>query len=145
MSKLFESYGFLTGKVVQFIEEDFIDKLKSFDIDARQFGMLVKVYESPNMSQIQIAEELKIDRTTMAERAEQLESLNYISRVKNPKDKRTYCLNITKQGIELVESYWKLLEQSENKILSPLSDEEKEIFKNYLLKIYKTWKGNTNE
>ncbi|WP_102691660.1 MarR family winged helix-turn-helix transcriptional regulator [Rummeliibacillus pycnus] len=145
MSKLFESYGFLTGKIVQLIEEDFIEKLKSFDIDARQYGMLVKVFESPNMSQIQIAEELKIDRTTMAERAEQLESLNYITRVKNPQDKRTYCLNITKQGIELVESYWKLLKQSESKILSPLSDEEKEIFKNYLLKIYNTWKGNTNE
>lgn len=141
MSKLFDSYGFLTGKIVQLLEEDFVDKLKSFEIDARQYGVLVKVYERPDMSQIQIAEELKIDRTTMAERAEELESLNYITRVKNPQDKRTYCLNITKQGIELLERCWKILQQSENKVLSPLSDGEKENFNNYLLKIYNTWRG----
>lgn len=141
MSKLFDSYGFLTGKIVQLLEEDFIDKLKSFELDARQYGVLVKVYERPGMSQIQIAEELKIDRTTMAERAEQLESLHYITRVKNPQDKRTYCLNITKQGKELLEKCWELLQQSEDKVLSPLSDDEKEHFKNYLLKIYNSWRN----
>lgn len=67
MSKLFDSYGFLIGKIVQLLEKDFIDKLMSFKIDARQYGVLVKVYERPNMSQIQIAEELKIDRTTTNE------------------------------------------------------------------------------
>ncbi|KEF38693.1 transcriptional regulator [Schinkia azotoformans MEV2011] len=145
MSKLFDSYGFLTGKIVQLFEEDFVNQLKQFELDARQYGVLVKVYERADMSQIQIAEELKIDRTTMAERAEQLESLNYITRVKNPQDRRTYCLNITNQGKGLLEKCWALLQQSENKILSPLSDDEKENFKNHLFKIYKTWRGNSNE
>lgn len=145
MSKLLDSYGFLTGKVVQLLEEDFVDQLKSFGIDARQYGVLVKVYERRDMSQIQIAEELKIDRTTMAERAQQLESLHYITRVKNPQDKRTYCLNITKQGIELLEKCWELLQQSESNVLSPLNDQEKKDFKNYLLKIYDTWRDNHNE
>ncbi|WLR52494.1 MarR family transcriptional regulator [Bacillus tianshenii] len=145
MSKLINSFGFLTGKVVQLLEEDFVDKLKLFEIDARQYGMLVKVYENPGMSQKKIAEELKIDRTTMAERAEKLELLNYITRVKNPEDKRTYCLNITDKGIEILEKCWELLRQSEEGVLFPLNDKEKESFKSYLLKIYNTWEGDKSE
>lgn len=114
-------------------------------MDSRQYGLLVKVYEKPNMSQIQIAQELKIDRTTMAERAEQLESLHYITRVKSPQDKRTYCLNISTQGMEILEKCWELLDRSQDKILSPLNGEEKEQFKQSLLKIYDTWRNNEEE
>ena len=145
LSRLIDSYGFLTGKIVQLFEEDFINQLKQFGIDARQYGVLLKVSEKPGMSQIQIAEELKIDRTTMAERAERLESEKYIKRIKNPHDKRTYCLHITSEGKELLEKCWELLQQSEKRILSSLSDEEKVYFKNFLLKIFNTWRENNNE
>lgn len=114
-------------------------------MDSRQYRLLVKVYEKPNMSQIQIAQELKIDRTTMAERAEQLEALNYITRVKNPQNKRTYCLNISEQGTEILDKCQELMDQSQSKILSRLSDQEKQHFTHYLLKIYNTWRNNENE
>lgn len=60
---------FSSGKFFDNYRE-ILDNLKAFKMDSRQYGLLVKVYEKPNMSQIQIAQELKIDRTTMAERAE---------------------------------------------------------------------------
>lgn len=145
MRKLLDSYGFLIGKTLQLLEDDFGNELELFEMDSRQYGLLVKVYEKPNMSQIQIAQELKIDRTTMAERAEQLEALNYITRVKNPQDKRTYCLNISTQGIAILEKCWELLDRSQDKILSPLSGEEKEQFKHHLLKIYTTWRNHEIE
>lgn len=145
MKTLLDSYGFLIGKTLQLLEDDFGAELKAYEMDSRQYGLLVKVYEKPNMSQIQIAQELKIDRTTMAERAEQLETLNYITRVKSPQDKRTYCLNISTQGREILEKCWELLDQSQDKILSPLSGEEKEQFKQSLLKIYTTRRDHENE
>lgn len=141
LSSILDSYGFLAGKVVQLFETEFIRELTAFEITARQYGVLVKVYENANRSQKEIAEELKIDRTTMVEHAEHLESLKYITRVKNPQDKRVYCLNITKQGTEVINQCKELLQQSENRILSPLSDSEKAIFKTYLLKIYNTWRN----
>ena len=145
MQNLLDSYGFLVGKILQLLEDDFGNELKAFKMDSRQYGLLVKVYEKPNMSQIQIAQELKIDRTTMAERAEQLESLSYITRVKSTQDKRTYCLNISTQGMEILEKCWELLDRSQDKILSPLNGEEKEQFKQSLLKIYDTWRNNEDE
>lgn len=133
-----DSYGFLIGKVLQSLETEFIEKLKTFEITARQYGVLIKINEQGNLSQKEIAVELKIDRTTMVEHAELLESLNYITRVRNLKDKRTYCLNLTDQGREVLEKCWGLLQQAENHVLSSLSDDEKSDFKKYLLKIYNT-------
>ncbi|HDX9580458.1 TPA: MarR family transcriptional regulator [Bacillus pseudomycoides] len=141
MSRILDSYGFLTGKVEQLLELDLIERLKSYDINARQYGVLIKTNEKPNLSQKEIADELKIDRTTMVDFIDHLESLQYVNRIKNPKDRRSYCIQITNKGQEVLENCWGLLTQSEMKILSSLTKEEQLFFKTCLLKILK----NTEE
>lgn len=86
MSRVLESYGFLTRKVKQLLELNLIEKLKPYDINARQYGVLIKINEKPNLSQKEIAAELKIDRTTMVDFIDHLESLQYVIRIKNQKD-----------------------------------------------------------
>lgn len=141
LSRILDSYGFLTGKVEQLLELDLIERLKSYDINARQYGVLIKTNEKPNLSQKEIADELKIDRTTMVDFIDHLESLQYVNRIKNPKDRRSYCIQITNKGQEVLENCWGLLTQSEMKILSSLTKEEQLFFKTCLLKILK----NTEE
>lgn len=141
MSIILESYGFLTGKVEQLLELDLIEKLKPYDINARQYGVLIKINEKPNLSQKEIADELKIDRTTMVDFIDHLELLQYVIRIKNPTDRRSYCIQITNKGQEVLENCWELLTQSEMRILSPLTEEEQFFLKTCLLKILK----NTEE
>ncbi|MCM3737050.1 MarR family transcriptional regulator [Bacillus cytotoxicus] len=141
MSRILDSYGFLTGKVEQLLELDLIERLKSYDINARQYGVLIKINEKPNLYQKEIADELKIDRTTMVDFIDHLESLQYVNRIKNPKDRRSYCIQITNKGQAVLENCWDLLTQSEMKILSSLTKEEQLFFKTCLLKILK----NTEE
>ncbi|WP_242220990.1 MarR family winged helix-turn-helix transcriptional regulator [Bacillus cereus group sp. BfR-BA-01380] len=141
MSRILESYGFLTGKVEQLLELDLIEKLKPYDINARQYGVLIKINEKPNLSQKEIAAELKIDRTTMVDFIDHLESLQYVTRIKNQKDRRSYCIQITNKGQEVLENCWGLLTQSEMDILSSLTKEEQLFLKTCLLKILK----NTEE
>ncbi|SFD04534.1 DNA-binding transcriptional regulator, MarR family [Bacillus sp. 491mf] len=137
MSRILESYGFLTGKVEQLLELDLIEKLAPYDINARQYGVLIKINEKPNLSQKEIANELKIDRTTMVDFIDHFESLQYVIRIKNPKDRRSYCIQITNKGQEVLENCWGMLTQSEMKILSPLTEEEQFFLKTCLLKILK--------
>lgn len=137
LSRILESYGFLTGKVEQLLELDLIKKLKPYDINARQYGVLIKINEKPNLSQKEIADELRIDRTTMVDFIDHLESLQYLIRIKNPKDRRSYCIQITDKGQDVLENCWGLLTQSEMKILSPLTKEEQHFLKTCLLKILK--------
>nr|WP_257985634.1 MULTISPECIES: MarR family transcriptional regulator [Bacillus] len=106
-------------------------------MNARQYGVLIKVNEMPNSSQKEIAEELKIDRTTMVDHVDHLESLKYIARVKNPEDRRSYCLSITEKGKQTLDKCWEILQQSEQNVLAALDNEEKALFKRYLKKILK--------
>ncbi|MFD3449333.1 MarR family winged helix-turn-helix transcriptional regulator [Microbacteriaceae bacterium 4G12] len=137
MYRILDSYGFLTGKVEQLLELDFAKKLTPYDIHAKQYGVLIKIDEKPNLSQKEIADELQIDRTTMVDFIDHLESLNYLMRTKNPQDRRSYCITITPRGKEVLEACWKLLIQSEMEILSALDQEEQLFFKACLLKIFK--------
>lgn len=137
LSDIFKSFGFLTGKVEQMLEEDFIEQLKPYGINARQFGVLIRIKERPNTSQKEIAEDLKIDRTSMVDHVDRLESLHYINRDKNSNDRRSYCLNLTEKGKKTVDDCLELMNQSEREVLSALEDEEKDAFKKYLIKIVK--------
>lgn len=135
MSDIYKSFGFLTGKVEQLLEADFAEKLKPYCINARQFAVLIKVKERPNTSQKEIGEDLRIDRTSMVEHIDKLESLQYIQRLKNIKDRRAYCLSLTEKGNEILNECWGLLDLSESNVLSVLEDEEKNMFKKHLIKI----------
>ncbi|MFF5994892.1 MarR family transcriptional regulator [Lysinibacillus sp. KU-BSD001] len=137
MSRIFKSYGFITGKVEQLFEMEFSQKLTPYDINVKQYGVLIKIDEKPNSSQKEIADELKIDRTTMVSFIDHLEALKYLTRTKNPQDRRSYCLTITDKGKQILEDCWSTLEQSEKKILSPLSDQEARLLKDLLIKIFK--------
>ncbi|MGE6347813.1 MarR family winged helix-turn-helix transcriptional regulator [Bacillus mycoides] len=141
MYKILDSFGFLTGKVEQLLELDFAEKLTPYNINAKQYGVLMKIDEKPNLSQKEIAEELQIDRTTMVDFIDHLETLHYLIRTKNPQDRRSYCIQITDKGKEVLESCWELLCQSEMDILSPLDKEEQLFFKTCLLKILKHREG----
>lgn len=137
MSRIFKSYGFITGKVEQLFEMAFSKELAPYDINVKQYGVLIKIDENPNSSQKEIAEELKIDRTTMVSFVDHLEALKYLTRIKNPEDRRSYCLTITEKGKQILEDCWDALEQSEGKIISPLSDQEALFLKELLIKIFK--------
>ncbi|MFJ7951442.1 MarR family winged helix-turn-helix transcriptional regulator [Lysinibacillus sp. NPDC096418] len=142
MSRIFKSYGFMTGKVEQLFELEFAEKLKPFNINAKQYGVLIKIDEKPHLSQKEVAAELKIDRTTMVSFIDHLEALKYLTRTKNPKDRRSYSLTITVQGKQILESCWGLMEQSERKILSSLSNEEADMLGGILMKILETRRIN---
>lgn len=137
MSRIFKSYGFITGKVEQLFELEFSKELVPFDINVKQYGVLIKIDEKPNSSQKEIAKELKIDRTTMVSFVDHLEALEYLARVRNPQDRRSYCLTITEKGKQILENCWGALEQTERKIISSLSDQEARLLKDLLIKILK--------
>ncbi|WP_244535677.1 MarR family transcriptional regulator [Lentibacillus halodurans] len=77
-----------------FCSQKFYSKWKvtliPFDIDARQYGVLLFIKEHPCSSQKDISENLQIDRTTMVSRIDHLDTLDLVERTKNPDDRRSY-------------------------------------------------------
>lgn len=120
------------------METKFVEGLSPVKINARQYGVLLFIEESPYSSQKDISEKLQIDRTTMVSHIDHLEGLGYVERTRNPNDRRSYSLLITPKGKDVVDSRWKFLIDTELEVLAPLSDQEKQLLKEILIKVWTT-------
>lgn len=138
MHKWSQSYGFLLGKVLQQMENKFAEGLIPFNINARQYGVLLFIQENPYSSQKDISENLQIDRTTMVSHIDHLESLGFVERTKNPNDRRSYSLMITEKGNDVLDSRWEFLNNIELGVLAPLNLQEKQLLKDLLVKVWKS-------
>ncbi|MCK1999084.1 MarR family winged helix-turn-helix transcriptional regulator [Psychrobacillus psychrodurans] len=136
MEKWNNSYGFLLGKILQEMESKFADGLVDFTINARQYGVLLFIEGNPYSSQKDISENLQIDRTTMVSHIDHMETLGFVERTKNPKDRRSYSLVITRKGKEVLDSRWEFLSHVESVVLTPLNQQEKQLFKEFLVKVW---------
>lgn len=138
MNKWNQSYGFLLGKALQQMESKFAEGLIPFDINSRQYGVLLFVQENPYSSQKDISENLQIDRTTMVSHIDHLETLGFVERTRNPNDRRSYSLLITEKGNDVLDSSWEFLANVESEVLAPLNQQERELLKDFLVKIWRT-------
>ncbi|KUP32458.1 MarR family winged helix-turn-helix transcriptional regulator [Bacillus halotolerans] len=138
MDRWNQSYGFLLGKVLQRLESKFAEGLIPYEINARQYGVLLFIEGNPYSSQKDISENLQIDRTTMVGHIDHLEALGFVERTKNPNDRRSYSLKITEKGNDVLDSRWEFLMKTELEVLAPLNQQERQLFKDFLIKIWKS-------
>ncbi|WP_154992547.1 MarR family winged helix-turn-helix transcriptional regulator [Priestia megaterium] len=138
MNKWNQSYGFLLGKALQQMENKFSEGLLPFNINSRQYGVLLFIEENPYSSQKDISENLEIDRTTMVSHIDHLETLGLVERTKNPNDRRSYSLLITEKGKEVLNSRWEFLTHIESEVLAPLDQQERQVLKDFLIRIWKS-------
>lgn len=135
MEKWNPSYGFLLGKVLQQTDR-FAEGLIAFDLNSRQYGILLFTRENPYSAQKDISVNLQIDWTTMVSHIDHLETPGFVERTKNANDRRFHSLMITEQGTEVLNSRWEFLNEVKSEVLNPLNQKEKELFKDFLVKIW---------
>ncbi|MQR85475.1 MarR family transcriptional regulator [Bacillus megaterium] len=138
MNKWNQSYGFLLGKALQQMEQKFAEGLAPFNINSRQYGVLLFIEENPYSSQKDISDNLQIDRTTMVSHIDHLETLGFVERTKNPNDRRSYSLLITEKGKEVLNPRWEFLTDVESEVLAPLNQQERQLLKDFLIRIWKS-------
>lgn len=132
------SYGFLISKIAQKMEHSFNLFLQKYEITAREYGILTTLQEKSGLSQKDLGEKLRIDRTTVVSLIDHLEKLSLVQRVKDPKDRRYYNLVLTERALEIFRNGKEEVEEIENKLLHSLNDEEKAVFKTLLTKVFTT-------
>ncbi|WP_287825963.1 MarR family winged helix-turn-helix transcriptional regulator [Clostridium sp.] len=136
---IFDSMGFLFGKVTEQMIDKFNVELNSYQIDSKEFGLMTVVTSMSNSTQQQVGEVLHIDRTTMVKRVDHLEALGCLTRVKNAVDRRTYNLELTSKGEQMLRELWPTLVDCERGVLSALTDEELQNLKSIFTKLVKAW------
>lgn len=138
VNMLENSYGFLISKIAQKMEHSFNLFLQKYEITAREYGILTTLQEKSGLSQKDLGEKLRIDRTTVVSLIDHLEKLSLVQRVKDPKDRRYYNLVLTERALEIFRNGKEEVEEIENKLLHSLNDEEKAVFKTLLTKVFTT-------
>lgn len=136
---IFNSMGFLFGKVTEQMIENFNAELIPYQIDSKEFGFLTVITSMPEATQQQVGEVLHIDRTTTVKKVDHLESLGYLIRVKNTVDRRMYNLQLTNKSEHMLKQLWPILINRERSVLSSLTDEEVQNLNNIFIKLVKAW------
>jgi DNA-binding MarR family transcriptional regulator len=132
-----DSLGFKLAKALQNIDESFAKELTDTGITSKHYGTMLIVKENPGITQIEAAKIQRIDRTSIGQLIDLLEEKQLLMRSKHPSDRRAYCLQLTKQGDEVIYSLWNSMKKCEDEMLSVLDSKEKNLFIDLINKLSK--------
>ena len=125
--KLEQSWGYTLSKVAQKMDKQFSKSLSMYGIDSRGYGVLVTLSNNDSITQIKIGELMSIDRTTVGQLIDTLESKGFVKRQQNPKDRRQNLIVLTNDGKTLVAKMWQEMHQIEQGVIANLADWQKEV------------------
>lgn len=142
--KIEESWGFAISKIGQEMDRCFSRQLEAVGLkyrDSRYYGVLLAVYNYPQLTQLKIGEKLSIDRTSIGQLIDELERKGLVHREKNPEDRRQNVLTLTLEGEGLVKNMWPKLKAAEQQVIRDLPDSQKTI----ILEIAEQIKENNHD
>ncbi|GAB2585225.1 MarR family transcriptional regulator [Paractinoplanes abujensis] len=94
--------------------------LKHLGIDSKDFGALRVLAGPEPASQLQVAQRLGIDRTTMVAILDTFERQGFVLRRPDPADRRRNIVELTEQGRQTFDAAETAYQEAENMFLAPL-------------------------
>ncbi len=113
----------------------FLDR--GYDITFEQWTVLNVLYVEPGLIQSEIAARTYKDKTNVTRILDVLSKKGYVIREKNEGDRRSSCIYLTDLGKDMFEDLIPCVKSVNEQFRKGISDEELEMFKNVLEKIYK--------
>lgn len=119
-------------------------EFKEIGLEKGQYILMVRISENPGMSQEELSNMIKVDRTTVAKAIKKLVEKGYVEKHVDVNDRRVWKLYVTKKGSEIYD-FLKVEEQYTTSItLQDFSDDEKKLLSELLekacLNIENDWK-----
>ena len=109
--------------------------LKEADLVQLEYALLVFVDDVPGISQQSLSEALGIDRNNVSLIADKLEARGLLKRAVNGADRRARELTITPEGRKLYRDHRVKVRHANDRILTSLTAEEKELFLAMLVRV----------
>jgi DNA-binding MarR family transcriptional regulator len=127
--------GHLIRRVQQVHNAVFDEVVSDPDLTPPQFAVLSVLYCNPNIDQVELAQRLGMDRSTIADLAGRLEDRRLIKRTRDKNDQRRKVLRLTKAGESMyLETLPEVIEVG-RRIVEPLDERERGSFLTSLAKI----------
>lgn len=108
------------------------------DLTPVQFAALQAIRSFPHIDQTGLAREIAYDRVTTGGVVDRLEGKGLIKRVGNPRDRRTWLLELTAEGEAQLARVLPVIREVEEGILWALEPDERVLFLGMLKKLVRT-------
>ncbi|UJW77409.1 MarR family winged helix-turn-helix transcriptional regulator [Rhizobium sp. SL42] len=118
------------------IYQDYSAAMCDIGLTQKQFAVLELIAANPRVSQIDIANQLSMDRATMMALVNRLEARKLIERKPSAVDRRRQELLMTADGLALIAQARTIQEQHEQRFTSRFTPEELQLFVSGLKRIY---------
>jgi DNA-binding MarR family transcriptional regulator len=105
-------------------------------ITPEQWVIIRHLWEEEGLSQREIGEKASKDKPNITRMLDALEKKHLIFRQPHPRDRRKYCIYLTKEGRQLHAYLWPLARSLRDQVTQNLPQEEIDVLKATLNKIY---------
>jgi len=137
LESLQEQLGFNLRLAYAAANRDFNERLAALNLTQRQCIALQLIAANSGVSQIDIAEALGIDRSSMMTIAEELNSRKLIVRRRSKRDRRKQELRLTAGGEDALKRILRLVREHDACLAASLSRREIDVFVANLRKIHR--------
>lgn len=137
-AELCQRLGFMLAKAHQ----EIMDRMARFTaptgLTPRHFGMLVLIHRRGPMRQTDVADAVRVDRTTAMNLIDELEDAGFVKRGTDPSDRRANAVRATAKGAQWLEKLRPIAEDVEREFLAPLSVHEQQSLRDMLMRLVST-------
>ena len=110
-------------------------ELQGLDVTPLQFSIMWVLQKHSGIDQVTLAQYVALDRTTCSNIVTLLEKKGRLRRKTDPMNKRAKLVYLSASGKKLLEKATRPMENTQKKMLEPLSAEEKKVFLSCLQKL----------
>jgi DNA-binding MarR family transcriptional regulator len=120
--------GFLVRRLHQIHMAIFLKECATEQVTPIQWGILTLVGSEPGVGHVEIADELGLDRSNVANVVDRLARRGLLKQDISKADRRKKSVHITPAGRKLVKSFEAKAQRAQRKLLEMLSEQERETF-----------------
>jgi DNA-binding MarR family transcriptional regulator len=120
--------GFLVRRLHQIHMAIFLKECAQEQVTPIQWGIMTIVAAAPGVGHIEIAEELGIDRSNVANVVDRLMRRGVLTQAVSEVDRRKKTISITDAGRKLMDAFEPKAERTQRNLLEPLNEEERQTF-----------------
>src|SRR5258705_477015 len=115
--------GYVLRRAQLVVFQDFFNAFAPFDVSPAQFSVLTVIERNPGLTQSQVAAALGIKRTNFVGLLDELERRALAERRQAARDKRSYALYLTGEGVALMRKLKPALKAHESRMIAKVGEE----------------------
>jgi DNA-binding MarR family transcriptional regulator len=134
-------FGFQMRRVQLRIYWDFM-RDAPYPVNPGQFAIMVFIDRNPGLTQQQMCDTLRIEKSTLAVQLNRLSDRGLVRRERSLRDRRENALALTAQGNEVLKAMLEHVQKHERRVVGHMTKEERRTLMQLLIKLASPGRGD---